>query len=313
MERERWTELSKAVSKVAARWKESSRRHTHATALIAQVHLWAAAHDRPISWACVSENWESRSRPKVPLADQSTMSRRTRTRSFTAFMDAVGQQMNGDGGGDKPSTTTLIKRIDGKALVVAAHSKDPNAAWGRGAGQKSKGYKLHTIWANRPMPEQWAVTPLNVCEKKIAARLIGRLNDRQGGGGGGGGGYLLGDAYFDANDLYDRAAKQAGCQLVAPRRMPGTGLGKGRRRHSPSRLRSIDLTEPPGGHNRFGPSLRCERLQIERDFGNLSSFGGGLSGLPAWSRRIWRVRAWVQAKLLINAARILCRRRALAA
>ena len=144
MERERWTELSKAVSKVAACWKESSRRHTHATALIAQVHLWAAAHDRPISWACVSENWESRSRPKVPLADQSTMSRRTRTRSFTAFMDAVGQQMNGDGGGDKPSTTTtrtttLIKRIDGKALVVAAHSKDPNAAWGRGAGQKSQG------------------------------------------------------------------------------------------------------------------------------------------------------------------------------
>lgn len=305
MERERWMELSKAVSKVAERWKESSRRHTHPTARIVQVHLWAAAHDRPISWASVAENWEPRSRPKAPLPDQSTMSRRTRTRSFTAFMDAVGAQMNGDG--DKPMTS-LIKRIDGKALVVAAHSKDPNAAWGRGAGQKSKGYKLHAIWANLPMPEQWAVTPLNVCEKKIAGRLIGRLNA----GHCGGGGYLLGDAYFDSNDLYDRAAKQANCQLVAPRRMPGTGLGKGRR-HSPSRLRSIDLTEPPGRHNRFGPSLRCERLQIERDFGNLTSFGGGLSGLPAWCRRIWRVRTWVQAKLLINAARILCRKRAVAA
>jgi hypothetical protein len=294
MERERWIELSMAVSKVAASWKES-RRFTHPTALIVRVHLWAAAHDRPISWACVAENWEPRSRPKA-LPDQSTMSRRTRTEGFTAFMDAVGAQMNG-----APSTS-LIKRMDGKALAVAAHSKDPNAAWGRGAGQQSRGYKLHALWADRPMPEQWAVTPLNVCEKKMAARLIGRLNDQ-------GGGYLLADANFDSNDLYDRAAKQAHCQLVAPRRMPGTGLGKGRR-HSPRRLRSIDLTEPPAGHNRFGPSLRLARLQIERDFGNLSSFGGGLSGLPAWSRRIWRVRAWVHAKLLINAARIRCRRRA---
>ena len=69
------------------------------------------------------------------------------------------------------------------------------------------------------------------------------------------------------------------------------------------------MTEPPAGLNRFGAALLAARGQIERDFGNLCGFGGGLAGLPAWARRIWRVRAWVHAKLLINAARIRYRRR----
>jgi hypothetical protein len=34
------------------------------------------------------------------------------------------------------------------------------------------------------------------------------------------------------------------------------------------------------------------------------SFGGGLAALPPWVRRIWRVRNWVWAKLLINGSRI---------
>src|SRR3989442_1221786 len=32
--------------------------------------------------------------------------------------------------------------------------------------------------------------------------------------------------------------------------------------------------------------------------------GGGLAALPPWVRRPWRVRRWVSAKLLVNAARI---------
>ena len=53
----------------------------------------------------------------------------------------------------------------------------------------------------------------------------------------------------------------------------------------------------------FSQSLYRFRRQIERDFGNLVSFGGGLTCLPAWVRRFTRVRNWVQAKLLVNAAR----------
>ena len=173
---------------------------------------------------------------------------------------------------------------------------------GPGAGQNVNGYKLHVIWADRPMPEQWALTPLDVCERRMARRMIKRLD--------GGGGYLLGDAYSDASDLHDRAA-HVNHRLIAPRRKPGTGLGHCYQ--SPHRLRSIETTEPPAGLNPFGDALRRDRVQIERDLGNLTGFGGGLAALPAWARRIWRVRAWVHAKLLINAARIRCRRRCLGA
>ena len=299
MERELWLELSQAVREVDAHWVESSPRYVHRTAAVVRVHLWSALHDRPTSWACDARNWPVGPRPRV-LPGQSTVSRRKRRPAFEAFMDAVGERLAG-----LPSAA-LVKRLDGKAMIVAAHSKDPDAAWGRGAGQNANGYKLHALWAERAMPEQWAVTALDVCEKRMARRFAQRLAD----GGGYAGGYVLADAYFDASDLHDRYAA-AGHQLVTRRRKPGTGLGHCYQ--SPRRLRSIEITEPPATANTFGPKLLAGRVQIERDFGNLTSFGGGLAALPAWSRRIWRVRAWVHAKLLVNAARIRCLRRRLGA
>lgn len=305
MERELWSELSAAVRKVDAEWNDSPR-YTHRTALVVRVHLWSALHDRPTDWACESKHWDAtllrealrrggRDREAAKgLPDQSTVSRRKRKPDFERFMDAVGERL----AGAPEALRSLAKRLDGKALPVAAHSKDRDAAWGRGAGQNVNGYKLHALWADRAMPEQWAVAPLDVCEKRLARRFAARLQ---------GAGYVRADAYFDASDLYDRYAG-AGHQLVAPRRKPGTGLGHCYQ--SPHRLRSIEMTEPPAGLNGFGPALVAGRAQIERDFGNLTSFGGGLSALPAWVRRIWRVRSWVHAKLLINAARIRCRRTA---
>ena len=293
MERELWSELSRAVREVDAGWKDSPR-YTHRTAAVVRVHLWSALHDRPTSWACDARNWPpSGSSAARVLPDQSTVSRRKRKAGFEAFMNAVGERLAGRG----PSES-LVKRLDGKPLPVAAHSKDRDAAWGRGAGQNVNGYKLHALWAERAVPEQWAVTPLDVCERRMARRFATRLS---------GAGYTLADAYFDAGDLHDRYAG-AGHQLVAPRRRSSRGKGLGHSYQSPHRLRSIAMTEPPAGLNPFGPALSAARGQIERDFGNLCGFGGGLAGLPPWARRIWRVRAWVHAKLLINAARIRCRR-----
>jgi hypothetical protein len=291
MERECWSQLSQAICEVAARWSESGR-YQHSTARIVRVHLWSVLHDRPTSWACAAAHWDPRTRPAA-LPDQSTMSRRKRTRAFERFMDAVGARLAGK------ASAALLKRVDGKALMVAAHSTDRDAAWGRGAGQDANGYKLHTIWSDRAMPEQWTLTPLNVCEKRMARRMVKRLS---------GGGYLLADAYYDDSKLHEQA-RAANHQMVAPRRRSSRGKGLGHCYQSPHRLRSIDITESPAHVNdAFGRSLRDSRGQIERDLGNLSSFGGGLAGLPAWTRRIWRVRSWVHAKLLINAARIRHRR-----
>ncbi|QDV75888.1 transposase [Botrimarina mediterranea] len=113
-----------------------------------------------------------------------------------------------------------------------------------------------------------------------------------------GGGYLLADTEYDANPLYD-AAQAEGFQLVAKKRK---GKGLGHQRHSPSRLRSIELLGTA-----FGAALYRQRTAIETSFGTLVTFGGGLASLPAWVRRFHRVRHWVQAKLLIAGTRSLAK------
>jgi len=290
MELERWAELSAAISAVALDF-ERHKRDRYSTALVVRVHTWAALHDRPVSWACDPEHWTPRTRPEA-LPDQSTMSRRTRRPDFEEFQRRVGRRLNG-----RP-TPALVRVVDGKAMELPNHSADRDATWGRGVSRTSLGYKLHAIRsAGNPMPDAFVVTTLSACEKRMAARMVGRVD---------GAGYLLGDAHFDASWLFDYCHHH-GHRLVCPRAKPGTGVGH--RYCSPHRRRAIDLLEPPAAVNPFGPGLHARRGDVERDFSGLVCFGGGLTTLPPWVRRIWRVRAWVTGKLLINAARIRINRR----
>jgi Transposase DDE domain len=302
MERESWLEISQVLSQIACRWQES-KVYQHPTALIVRVYLWAVAHDRPVSWACDPYNWEKPHRPPA-LPSQSTMSRRMREHGrygsddFWQMMMAVGKRL----AGKASSQLVKVRRIDGKPLEVAGHSKDHNAKWGRGAGKKARGYKLHAIWSNSPMPDQWCLTPLNVSEKQMGHRLIKRLSLN-----GNSCGYLMGDGYYDDSRLHDTAAT-VNHQLLVPRQHPNSGLGH--HYQSPCRLRAINMLEVPANIDPFGRELYCQRKQIERDFGNLCGYGGGLmSMLPPWVRRPWRVRSWGHAKLLLNAARIRCLQR----
>jgi hypothetical protein len=148
------------------------------------------------------------------------------------------------------------------------------------------------------MPDAFAITGLGTREKQMAARMVKRIDTA---GGGGGQGYLLGDSHYDASWLFD-CRRGHGHQLVCPRAKPGAGLGH--RYHAPDRLRAIAMPEPPAGLNRFGPSPYASRTDVERSFATLVAFGGGLTTLPPWVRRPWRVRRWVWGKLLVNAARI---------
>ncbi len=294
MELERWAELSAAVSAVAVGWKRRPK-DTHCTALVVRVHLWAALHDRPICWACEARNWTGRTRPDV-LPDQSTMSRRTRRDDFMAFQERVGERLNGK---TVPGLAPgLVEVVDGKPLELPNHTADRDATWGRGVSRTSVGYKLHAVFSSgNPMPDAFAITTLNVCEKQMAARMVRRLS---------GCGYLLGDGHYDASWLFDYCHHH-GRQLVCPRAKPGTGLGH----HyvSPHRRRAIEMLESPAAVNPFGAGLYEARTDVERDFSGMVCFGGGLAALPPWVRRIWRVRNWVMSKLLINAARIRINRR----
>lgn len=289
MELELWAETSAAISAVAVNWARHPRDQ-HSTALIVRVYHWACLHDRPISWACKPENWKPPVRP-ARLPDQSTMSRRTRRADFWQFLERVGQRLNGK---TKPA---LVKVVDGKPLELPNHTTDRDATWSRGVGRTSVGYKLHAVFSGNPMPDAFAITTLNVCEKQMAARLVTRVE---------GHGYLLGDAHYDASWLFDHCHAHHH-QLLCPRAKPGTG--EGHHYVSAHRRRAIAMLEVARPLSRFGHDLYDQRTGIERDFSQLACFGAGLGALPTWVRRIWRARHWVMNKLLINAARIRINRR----
>lgn len=293
MKTEIWRELYRIVMDLSKRLPRGSRRVPDW--LVVLTLLWAAINDSPVSWGVQRRHWPvwcQRYIERVPSS--TTMSRRLRSPSVLAFLDAVLQEAQMD------LPITLSRYIDGKPLPIGGCTGDKQAGYGRAASGKAKGYKLHYQQDSSDRILGWRVAAMNVPEQRMAARL---LRDTPAPG------YQLADGNYDSNELYGRA-RQNGAQLVAPRRRPGTGLGKGRNRHDPARLRSVQMTEGPSP---FGRALLRERSAIERSFGSMTCFGGGLGPLPAWVRTHRRVHRWVAAKLAINAVRMLLLRRARAA
>lgn len=279
MERELWQALYLLATGLDKRWGGWK----YSTAEIVAVYFWAVLHDRPTSWAAEPAEWPPDLRPE-PLPPQCTLSRRLKHPDAVELMTAVEQQLVVLSGLGKH----WIHILDAKSLAVSPISRDRDAAWGRGARGRQLGYKVPAVWNGGPLFTTWTLSPMNSSEKVVARRMMESLI---------GGGYLLADAQYDANYLYDDAEK-AGFQLVA-RKTPDRGRGGlGHRRNSPSRLRSIELLT-----TQFGSELYRERNNIERQFGVLTSTGGILGPLPAWVRRFHRVRHWVQAKFILNALR----------
>jgi len=280
MERELWPLLYHAIKTVAEDFKQ--KYVSYQPWVLVMVMLWAALHDRPVCWACQFKNWQTTRLRPLRLPDPSTLSRRAYKVGIGLFWRALEQYLR------HTAQPSLLSFLDGKPLPIAKHSTDPDAHCGRGAGGLAKGYKLHTLWSNGPLPEAWDVTPLNKAEVSVAEGLFAQAP---------GAGYVLADGNYDSSPLFDKA-HQAGYQLVVPLTAPN--VGKGHHYQSPHRQRCIDMMR-----GAFGRVLYALRRQIERCYGNATSFGGGLAPLPAWVRRWHRVRIWVWAKLLINAARII--------
>src|SRR3954469_4822241 len=137
MELERWAELSAAISAVAVGFGRH-KGDQHSTAVIVRVHTWAALHDRPVSWACDPRNWKARTRP-AELPDQSTMSRRTRREDFMAFLERVGERLNGKakpgvggGGGRKAAGVAQPQHRPRRHLVARRGPHQPGVQVARG-------------------------------------------------------------------------------------------------------------------------------------------------------------------------------------
>ena len=146
------------------------------------IYMWSVIHDRPVSWACQRQHWQEDQLVRLP--DQSTVSRRLRTAAVKDLINEIYLSL-----GSSEHRRYLI--IDGKPLLVSDHSKDPDARNGRAGKGFAKGYRLHAIWGNNPIPEAFEVKALNVGEAKVARQLVNMLecpNDT----------WLVGDKQYDS-------------------------------------------------------------------------------------------------------------------
>jgi hypothetical protein len=101
--------------------------------------------------------------------------------------------------------------IDGKPLPIGGCSKDRPAGYGRAAGGKAKGYKLHTVAGSDGALAGWRVAPMNKDQRVMAERLLPAAPSQVVG-------YVVGDANFDSNALHRVCAERGNWPLVTPRR-----------------------------------------------------------------------------------------------
>jgi hypothetical protein len=278
MERERWD----SIYLILVHWDQWGHRGLYSSAVIVAVYFWSVMHDRPVCWACQAKHWPEDIALRQHLPSQATMSRRLRDLEVQILLTQIADHLQRAAG-----VETAVKVVDAKPLPVGGYSRDPDARWGYAVRGLLKGYKLFAIWGNGPLPLCWRLGSMNLSEARVAEEMMPQLT---------GEGYLLGDKVYDINRFYE-AAHAANHQLLTDRKRPRGGLGH--RRHSPYRLHAMALLKTKAGRE-----LYEQRTSIERQFGGLTNFGGGLAPLPNWVRRLTRVQLWVHAKLIINALRI---------
>ena len=280
MERQLWKAIVAILTGLDKSWVR--REGGFSDRRIVEVYYWSVLHDRPVCWAVQRCNWPIELR-RWKLPSNTTMSRRLRSEGVRRLLTTLEHRVV-----RRSEKRTLVWMIDGKPLLIGGASKDGQSGYGRAARSKGKGYKLHALVGSDKSLADWRLAPMNVDERKMAKRMLKRAKIC---------GYVVADANYDSNELHSTCDEQGNLQLVTPRRY-GPGRGHGHRQQTPGRLRSKEILENP--FPAFGNGLMTQRGDIERYFGNLTNWGGGLTHLPPWVRGYRRVYRWVQAKLVVN-------------
>jgi transposase len=261
----------------------TGRCPTYPDTLIVAMYVWAVWHDRPLCWAADRANYSSLFRPRR-LPSRSQFCRRIKTERCRAILGGVYRRL-ADTGADHARCITLL---DGRGFRVHSHSTDPDATRGYSSGGYGRGYKVHALAKENGRFLGIRITSMNVAEKTAARELIDEHRPA---------GLLLADQGYDSGPLYDYADER-GATLLTPL---GKNAGRGHRPQSKARMFAKSLWE------RGGEALYKRRNAIERFFGQLSAFGGGLAPLPPWVRRLERVERWITAKVIIYHARLCVR------
>ena len=164
MERELWARLYHLVMEVGQTLRLTDV--TYQPHIIVLVFLWAALHDRPVSWPA------TRGTGPRPLCGARDSARPVDPQSAAP----PGGHRDADagpgaaGGARKETRNSSPSHRAPKPLPVGGASQAPHAHCGRGAGMWAKGYKLYAIWGGRPVPETYRVYPMNTSEIKLVKK-----------------------------------------------------------------------------------------------------------------------------------------------
>jgi IS5 family transposase len=283
MDSQVWRTIYQTVLDVNRQLPRCGRTPRYPDSLIVAMYLWSVLHDRPLCWASQRSHYTTLFRPRR-LPSNSQFCRRLKTDRVLRVLNEVHKQLAGHG------LAPELSFLDGRALRVGAHSKDPDARKGRVSGGFARGYRLHAWGTQDQRIPLWSVMPLNWDERVVAMELAQWAPQSP---------LVLADAYYDSGPLYDRLAER-GSHLLTPMRKKNAG--RGHRKYSPVRLAAIHAWNGVAGY------VYRERGEIERQFGHQVWTAGGLGPLPGWVRRLPRVRMWVGAKLIFHHARLFVRR-----
>ena len=289
MDRSTWRVLMEVSLEAVRALPKARRRAVYGDLLILRMWLWAVMHDRPFSWACSRQSYDSMFRPRR-LPSVSRFSRRLRTMRMARARVALHRALIARG------QSGLVSYLDGKAMAIGEYSTDPDARDGVvTTGRFRKGYKLHARANQAGFFERYRVGPLNQGEALIARKLVEGVPP---------GGLVLADTNYDSRTLYG-LIESRGALLFTP--MKGPPSVTDRPRAMPDSRRTVlaiwrsDLN--------LARQLMLARRAIERLFARLTGFGGGLCPLPAWVRRLSRVRLWLDAKIAVYHARLIALQR----
>lgn len=290
MDREIWTRVMAAVRSADRQVPRCGRKCTYSDRKIVKMVLWATWHDRPMRWACDRSHYNTLCRIGQ-LPSESQFCRRRKKPRIQEMLRCANRYLADKG---IPSKITFL---DGKPLPVGGFSRDPDARNGYGVGGMQRGYKLHAWTTQDGCIPLFSVHPLNEGEPKVARQMAPDIPPAR---------LVVGDANYDSAPLYTEIDNR-GSQLLTP--LKGRARSAARlRRMGPGRRQALRLWDcVPDQCQRL---TKVERIEIERTFSALTCFGGGLTPLPPWVRRLPRVRLWVTAKLVIYHARLLARKTA---
>jgi hypothetical protein len=279
-----WHLIYQTVRRVDREIPRFGRRPTYSDVLIVAMYLWSVAHDRPLCWACDRRSYGGCFRPRR-LPSISQFCKRIKTSRCDQILQAVHEHLV------HFEWSQEVSFLDGRALLVGAHSKDRDARAGRASGGYGRGYKLHVWAAHDGRIPVWSVMPLSVNEKPVAHEMLRYRWAEE---------LVLADGEYDSRALYDAIATDGGTLLTPlPRH-----AGKGHTPQSAARNAAARAWTGIAGY------VYQDRKGVDRIFAHISAFGGGLAGLAPWVRTLPRVRRWVGAKLIIYHARWNRRRHA---